>query len=90
MSLCYNVNYLARCSVRIVVPVPGMAIHLDWTTSRKTQKIYLLANCKGNDSSEITDGKLLARRIQICFDYFCLGIILGVIQYNFQIMPKQK
>ena len=30
------------------------------------------------------------RRIQIRFDYFCLGIILEVIQYNFQNNAKTK
>ena len=33
-------------------------------------------------SSETTVGKLSARRIQIYFDYFCLGIILKVILNN--------
>ena len=59
-------------------------IQLDWTPSRRTQKINLPANQKGYDNSETTIRKLSARRIQICFDYFCLGIILKVILNNFQ------
>ena len=34
-------------------------------------KINLQANHKGYDTFETTVGKLLARRIQICFDIFC-------------------
>ena len=47
-------------------------------------KINLPANQKGCDTFETTVGKLSARRIQICFDYFCLGSILKVILNNFQ------
>ena len=59
-------------------------IQLDWTPSRRTQKINLPTNQKGYDNSETTVGKLSARRIQICRIYFCLGIILKVILNNFQ------
>ena len=41
-------------------------------------------NQKDCDTFETTVGKLSARRIQIYFDYFCLGIILKVILNNFQ------
>ena len=47
-------------------------------------KNNLPTNQKGYDTFETTAGMLSARRIQICFDYFCLGIILEVIQYIFQ------
>ena len=43
------------------------------------QKINLPTNQKGYDTFETSVGKLSRRRIQICFDYFCLGIILKVI-----------
>jgi len=44
----------------------------------------LPANPKGYNTFETTVGKLSARRIQICCDYFCLDIILKVILNNFQ------
>ena len=50
----------------------------------RADKNQLLGNRKGYDTSETTIGKLSARRIQIWLGYFCLGIILKVIQYNFQ------
>ena len=43
---------------------------------RADKKINMPANQKGYDTFETTVGKLSARRIQICCDYFCLGIIL--------------
>ena len=59
-------------------------IQLDWMSNTSRQKINSPANQKGYDTFEATVGKLSARRIRICGDYFCLGIILKVIQYNFQ------
>ena len=41
-------------------------------------------NQKGCDNSESTVGKRSARKNQIYQDYFGLGIILKVIQYNFK------
>ena len=46
-------------------------IQLDWTSNTSRQKNNLPANQKGYDTFETTVGKLSARRIQICFDYFC-------------------
>ena len=54
-------------------------LQLDWTSNTSRQKINFPAHQKGYDNSETTIGKLLARRIQIYPDYFCLGIILKVI-----------
>ena len=48
------------------------------------QNINLSANQQGYNTFETTVGKLSARRIQIFPVQFCLGIILKVIQYNFQ------
>ena len=59
-------------------------IQLDCRSCGHTQIINLPTNQKGYDSFETTVGKLSARRIQICFVYFCLGIILKVILNNFQ------
>ena len=41
-------------------------------------------NQKGYGNSETTVGKLLAMKIQICCDYFCLEIILKDILNKFQ------
>ena len=38
------------------------SIQLDWTPSRKTQKINFPTNQKGYDGSETTVGKLLTRK----------------------------
>ena len=43
---------------------------LDWTPKRCKQKTNLPTNQKGYNTFETTD-KLSARRIQICFKYFC-------------------
>ena len=48
------------------------------------QKNNLPVTQKGYDTFETTVGKLSARRIQIFRDYFCSGVILKVIQHNFQ------
>ena len=55
-----------------------------WIPQYEPTKNNSPANQKGYDTFETTVGKLSARRIQICFDYFCLGIILEVILNNFQ------
>ena len=61
-----------------------VTLQLDWTSNTSRQKINLPADQKGYDTSETTVGKLSARKIQICFDYFIFGIILKVILNNFQ------
>ena len=43
-----------------------------------------------SEGSETLELEYSTRRIQIRFDYFCLGIILEVIQYNFQNNAKIK
>ena len=73
--------------VAIMVYIYAISSTYSWigrpiSTSR--QKINLPKNQKEYDTLETTVGKLSARRIQICFDYFCLGIILKVILNNFQ------
>ena len=47
-------------------------IQLDWTPSRRTQKVNSPTNQKGYGNSKTTIGKLSARRIQICVVYFCV------------------
>ena len=60
-------------------------VQLDCRIATRTYKtINLLMNQKGYDTIETTVGQLLARRIQIYPDYFCLGIFLKVILNNFQ------
>ena len=59
-------------------------VQLDCRSCGRTRIIDLTSNQKGYDNSETTVGKLSARRIQIWLGYFCLGIVLKVIQYNFQ------
>ena len=46
-------------------------MQLDWTSSIIRQKNNLPTNQKGDDNSETTAGKFLARRIQICLVCFC-------------------
>ena len=47
-------------------------LQLNWTSITSRQKNNLPANQKGYDTFETTTvGKLSARRIQICFEYFC-------------------
>ena len=46
-------------------------IQLDCWSATRTQIINLPTNQKGYDTFETTVGKLSARRIQICFVYFC-------------------
>ena len=58
-------------------------LQLDWTSNTSRRKINLLTNQKGYDNFETNVGKFSARRIQICRDYFCLGIILKVILNTF-------
>ena len=57
-------------------------VQLDWTANTSRQKINLPTNQKGYDTFETTVGKLSTRRIQICLDYFCSGIVLKVILNN--------
>ena len=59
-------------------------VQLDWTSNTSRQKNNLPTNQKGYGTCETTVEKLSARKIQICGDYFCLGIILKVILNNFQ------
>ena len=59
-------------------------LQLDCWSATRTWIINLPTNQKGYDTFEATVGKLSARRIRFCPVYFCLGIILKVIQYNFQ------
>ena len=47
-------------------------LQLDWTASRRTQKVNSPVNQKGYDKSETTIRKLSARKIQICCAYFCV------------------
>ena len=42
---------------------------------------------EGPETSELEHSM---RQIQFCLDYFCLGIILKVIQYNFQNNAQTK
>ena len=62
---------LLSSSPDISLHTDSLSIQLDWTPSRNTRKINCRMNQKGYDNSETTVGKLSARRIQICFDYFC-------------------
>ena len=57
---------------------------LDCLSATRTRIINLPTNQKGYDTFETTVGKVSARRIRFCPVHFCLGIILKVIQYNFQ------
>ena len=78
----------------------GLSIHictrsskyaqLDWTPSRNT-KNNLPTNRKGYDNSEPTVGKLLARRIQLFFDYFCkINVDLFFFKITVQKMAREK
>ena len=60
-----------------LVAVDLFRVQLDCRACIRTRKINLPTNQKerGYDTFETTAGKLSARRIQICPDYFCLGII---------------
>ena len=59
-------------------------VQLDWISNTSRRKINLPTNQNGYDTFETTVGKLSARRIHICCDYFCLCIILEVILNNFR------
>ena len=59
-------------------------IQLDWMSNTSRRNINLSTNQKGYDNSENTVGKLSARRIQICCDYFCLSLFHLYFQNNFQ------
>ena len=59
-------------------------VQLGWTFNTSRRKNNLPTNQKRYNTFEITVGKLSARRIQVCPDYFCLGIILKVMLNNFQ------
>jgi len=43
-----------------------------------------------SEGSETSELEYSTRRIQFCPDYFCLGIILKVIQYNFKNNAQTK
>ena len=43
-----------------------------------------------SEGSETLELEYSTRRIQFCPDYFCLGIILKVVQYNFQNIAQTK
>ena len=62
----------------------GRFLQLDCRSATHTRKINLPTNQKGYDTFDTSIGKLLARRIQIYSDYFCLSIIVKVILNNFQ------
>ena len=47
-------------------------VYLDWKPSRRTRKINSWKNRKGYGKSETSYGKLLTRRIQICWVCFCV------------------
>ena len=53
----------------------------------RTQIINLPAIWGTSEGSETSELEYSTRQIQFCPDYFCLGIILKVIQYNFKIIP---
>ena len=59
-------------------------VQLDCRSGIRTRNIHVPTNQKGYDNSETAVGKLSARRIQICWAHFCLGIILKVILNTFQ------
>ena len=48
------------------------------------KKINLPAIWGTSEESETSELEYLTRRIKFCPVYFCLGIILKVIQYNFK------
>ena len=55
------------------------------------QKINDRKNQKNCGNSETTIGKLLARRIQICFDYFCkIYFLISFFKISFQIFSREK
>ena len=60
-----------------------ICIQLDRTPSARTRKINLPANQIGYDKPETMYEKLLAKKIQICGDYFCVIKFLPLFQNNF-------
>ena len=60
-------------------------------TQHEHTKINSRKNWKGCDSFETTAGKLSARKIQICFDYFCKNHVwLLFFKIPFQMMSEEK
>ena len=55
-----------------------------WIADQRDAHKKMPTNQKGYGTFETTVVKLLARRIQVYPDYFCLGIILKIILNNFQ------
>ena len=78
ISLLLRIRFVFICLVLLFLFRAGLDV------KKGPTKNIFPTNQKGYDTFETTVGKLSARRIQICFDYFCLGIILKVILNNFQ------
>ena len=65
-------------------------LQLDWTPSRRTQKINLLANQKGYDKSETTYEELSARKSRSVLFIFVKFIFDIFFKTTFQIMSGEK
>ena len=73
-----------------IVKSNGFWLQLDWTSNASRQKINLPMNQKGYDNFETTMRKLSARRIQICFYYFCKIHFWPLIFWNKWIQGPNK
>ena len=71
-----------HCSMKMVSHVKIYS-WIGWTPSARTQKNDLPANQKDYGKSGTTYEKLSAKRIQICFDYFCKIHFWLLFQNNF-------
>ena len=63
---------------------PRTSLFVTVVASPGQLKSNLPSNRGTSEGSETSELEYSTRRIQICCVYFCLGIILEVIQYNFQ------